>query len=77
MITEHELYDVVEFEIVGEYTLWLKFDDGFERTINFKSVLHGEVFEPLQDLNLFNQVMLSNCPEITCWSRGFSRTRTG
>ncbi len=30
---EHELYDVVAFKIVDDYTLWLQFDDGHEQTM--------------------------------------------
>jgi hypothetical protein len=70
MIHEHELYDVVEFEIVDDYTLWLKFDDGFERTINFEPVLHGEVFEPLRTLEIFNQVTLNPDTGTIEWPTG-------
>jgi hypothetical protein len=70
MIHEHELYDVVEFEIVDDYTLWIKFDDGFERTINFEPVLHGEVFEPLRTLEIFNQVTLNPDTGTIEWPTG-------
>lgn len=36
---KHELYDVVAYEIVDDYTLWLRFDDGHEQTINFEPIL--------------------------------------
>jgi hypothetical protein len=70
MIDEHELYDVVGFEIVGDYTLWLQFDDGFERTIDFRPVLYGAVFEPLRDLELFNQVKLNPDTGTIEWPTG-------
>jgi hypothetical protein len=70
MISEHELYDVVKFEIVDDYTLWLQFDDGFERTIDFELVLYGEVFEPLRDLELFNQVTLNPDTGTIEWPTG-------
>lgn len=52
------LYRVVEFEIVGPYTLRIRSDDGVERTINFEPALAGEVYGPLRDLALFNQVRI-------------------
>jgi hypothetical protein len=70
MTDEHELYDVVSFEIVDDYTLWLKFDDGFERTIDFEPVLYGEVFEPLRNLELFNQVVLNSDTGTIEWPTG-------
>ena len=53
---EHGIFRVTEFEIVGAYTLRIKFDDGAQQVINFEPVLYGPVFEPLRDLALFNQV---------------------
>ena len=66
----HPLYDVTGFEIVGPYTLRLTFDDNTEQVINFEPVLYGEVFGPLQNPELFNQVDLD--PEIRTlvWPNG-------
>lgn len=58
----NELYDVVSFEIVGDYTIRVRFDDGSERIIDFEPILLGPLFEPLHDLRLFNQVALD--PEL-------------
>lgn len=54
----HPLVDVVDFEIVGDYTLRVVFDDGSQQVIDFRPVLYGEVFGPLRDLEVFNQVRL-------------------
>lgn len=62
LIDHDELYDVVSFEIVGDYTIRLCFDDESERTIDFEPILLGPLFGPLRDLELFNQVKLD--PEI-------------
>ena len=45
----HAIHRVEYFEIVGPYTLALRFDDGSEQRIDFRPVLEGEVFAPLQD----------------------------
>ena len=50
----HAIHRVEYFEIVGPYTLALRFDDGSEQRIDFRPVLEGEVFAPLQDLDVFN-----------------------
>jgi len=55
----HAIHRVEHFEIVGPYTLALRFDDGTEQRIDFRPVLEGEVFAPLQDLDLFNAVGLN------------------
>jgi hypothetical protein len=59
---KYKFYKVESFEIVGPYTLNITFDDGVIQVINFESVLHGELYGPLQDLKLFNQVKID--PEI-------------
>jgi hypothetical protein len=53
-----ELHDVTGFEIVGDYTIRLEFDDGTEQVINLEPILAGPMFGPLRDLTLFNQVAL-------------------
>ncbi len=67
---KHELYDVVAYEIVDDYTLWLRFDDGHEQTINFEPILYGEVFAPLRNLELFEQVVLNPDTGTIEWPTG-------
>jgi hypothetical protein len=66
----HPLYDVTDFEIFATYTLRVNFDDGTVQIINFEPVLHGELYGPLRDLHLFNQVRLD--PEVATlvWPNG-------
>src|SRR5436190_22278459 len=54
----HAIHRVEHFEIVGPYTLALRFTDGSAQRIDFRPVLEGEVFAPLQDLHMFNSVEL-------------------
>jgi len=54
-----KLYCVTNFEIVGDYTIRLEFDDGSEQVINFEPILYGPVFFPLRDIAIFNQVKLN------------------
>lgn len=57
---DYELHDVTDFEIVGDYTIRVVFDDGTEQTINFEPILIGPLFAPLRDLSIFNQVKLDS-----------------
>lgn len=57
---DHPIYTVEEFEIVGDYTLRIAFNDGVVQAINFEPVLAGEVFGPLRDLETFNQVQIES-----------------
>jgi hypothetical protein len=54
----HPIHRVTPFSIVGPYTLAVTFNDGTEQHINFRPVLQGPLFGPLQDLSTFNQVRL-------------------
>jgi hypothetical protein len=66
----HRIYRVTAFEIVADYTLRIHFDDETEQVIDFEPVLYGPVFEPLRNLELFNQVKLVE--EVGCleWPTG-------
>ena len=66
----HKLYKVTEFEIVADYTIRVEFDDSAEQTIDFKPVLYGEIWGPLQDLALFNEVTLDPVAHTLTWPNG-------
>ena len=58
----HPIYRIQSCEVLAPFTLQLRFDDGLERRIDFRPMLAGELFGPLRDLALFNQVRLD--PEV-------------
>jgi hypothetical protein len=66
----HPIHRVQSFQIVAPYTLRVEFDDKTEQEINFEPVLAGQLFGPLRDLAVFNQVQLD--PEIhtLVWPNG-------
>ncbi|MFY9622338.1 MAG: DUF2442 domain-containing protein [Pyrinomonadaceae bacterium] len=66
----HGIYRVQSFKIVAPYTLSVEFDDGTEQTINFEPVLTGELFGPLRNLNLFNQVRIDAEVKTLVWPNG-------
>ena len=66
----HAIHRVEHFEIVGPYTLALRFEDGSQQRIDFRPVLEGEVFAPLQDVNVFNAVELDATFGTLTWPNG-------
>lgn len=69
-LQDYELYDVTGFEIVGEYTLRVEFDDGAEQIIDFEPILLGPIFGPLRNPELFNQVKLDADLGTLVWPTG-------
>ena len=51
-------------------SLRVEFDYGSEQVIDFKPVLYGEMWGPLQDLSLFNQVELDPVAHTLSWPNG-------
>ncbi|PYV17032.1 MAG: DUF2442 domain-containing protein [Acidobacteria bacterium] len=66
----HPIYRVVGLEIVAPYTLRVRFDDGTAQTINFQPTLAGEIYAPLNDLKLFNQVRIDAEVHTLVWPNG-------
>jgi hypothetical protein len=61
---------VSEFRIAAPYTLRIAFDDGTEQVIDFKPILRGELYGPLRDPCLFNQVALDTEAGTLVWPNG-------
>jgi hypothetical protein len=66
----HPIYRVQTFEIVSAYILRVRFDDATEQVINFQPVLAGELYGPLRDLSLFNQVRIDPEVHTLLWPNG-------
>lgn len=67
---EHTIHRVESFEVVAPYTLEVTFGDGTHQWIDFQPVFGGELFGPLRDLNLFNQVFLDPEVHTLVWPNG-------
>jgi hypothetical protein len=67
---QHGIYRVESFEVVSPYTLRVIFNDGTEQIIDFQPVLAGELFGPLRDLKLFNQVQIDREVHTLVWPNG-------
>jgi hypothetical protein len=66
----HPIHRVTRFSIVGPYTLTVGFTDGTEQRIDFKPVLRGVLFGPLQDLATFEAVALDPEAGTLVWPNG-------
>ena len=66
----HRICKVEAFQVVGPYTLRVTFDDRTEQTIDFKPVLAGELYGPLSELSLFNQVRIDPEVRTLVWPNG-------
>jgi hypothetical protein len=67
---DHPLHRVRSFKIEAPYTLCGEFDDSTEQGIDFQPVLAGELFGPLRDLSLFNQVRIDPEVKALVWPNG-------
>lgn len=67
---EHDIFVVIAFEIVAPYTVRIEFDDASEQIINFWPMLRGELYTPLRNVTLFNQVWLDEEEGTLVWPNG-------
>ncbi len=66
----HSIYKVISLEVVAPYTLCVGFDDKTQQVIDFEPVLFGQLFHPLRDLELFNQVQIDPDVQTLVWPNG-------
>lgn len=66
----HDIHRVDSFEIIAPYTLRVSFEDQTEQLIDFEPTLAGELFGPLRNLSVFNQVRLDPEVHTLVWPNG-------
>ncbi len=66
----HRVRQVASLEIVAPYTLRVRFEDGSDQTIDFLPVLAGELYGPLRNLEIFNQVRIDPEVKTLVWPNG-------
>ena len=66
----NECHAFGEFEIVSLYALCVRFEDRTEQTINFRPILESELYGPLRDLELSNQVRNDSDAKTLVWPNG-------
>ena len=66
----HPIHRVTAFEVVAPYVLSVSFNDGSVQRIDFRPVLRGAIFGPLQDVSTFNRVALDSEAGTLVWPNG-------
>jgi hypothetical protein len=66
----HAIHRVTAVEVVGLYTVGVQFADGTSQTIDLQPVLAGELYDPLRDLSLFEQVQVDPEAHTLVWPNG-------
>lgn len=64
------LSHVVEARHLSGHTLWLRFDDGAQGEVDLTDEIHGEVFEPLKDVEYFRKFQLHPELRTVVWPNG-------
>lgn len=67
---DHEVCRVVSFKKVVPLTLKVVFDDGSSQVVYFRPVLKGELYGPLNDPLLFDQVRIDPEVHTLVWPNG-------
>ncbi len=66
----HSIYKVISVKVSGPYTLKVEFDDDTMKVIDFRPILKGELYAPLRDITLFNQVQIDPEVHTLVWPNG-------
>jgi hypothetical protein len=67
---EHAPRQVVEAHYLGDYKVWLEFNDGRRGVVDLADELHGEDLEPLRNRERFSQFYLDYGLATICWHDG-------
>lgn len=67
---EHPVHRVVEIRHLGEFRIEVAFEDGTSQEIDFSPVLRGEMYGPLRDPKLFEQVEIDPEVHTLVWPNG-------
>ena len=64
---------VVDAKYVKEYQVWVRFNDGAEKVIDFKDKIFSEtrpIFMPLKDIENFKKVFFNSESDTIQWPNG-------
>jgi hypothetical protein len=70
MTMTHEIHRVTSVVVLGPSVLRVGFEDGTEQTIDFQPVLAGQLYAPLRDALLFEQVRIDPEVHTLVWPNG-------
>jgi len=67
---EHVQRHVTEARYLGDYKIWLEFNDGRKGVVDLADDLYGENFEPLRDTRRFADFYLDYGLATIAWHHG-------
>ncbi len=67
---EHAPRHVIEARYLGDYKVWLEFNDGRKGVVDLADELHGDSMEPLRDRDRFAQFYLDYGLASIAWLDG-------
>ncbi len=67
---QHDIPKITQVQTIGAHTLKITFDDGQMRVIDFIDILHGPIYESLQDAHFFAQVQIDPETHTLVWPNG-------
>ncbi|MDP6454701.1 MAG: DUF2442 domain-containing protein [SAR202 cluster bacterium] len=67
---QHPVHRITSFTIVKPFTIRMEFDDDTAQVIDFEPLLEGELYGPLRELTLFNQVTIDPEVHTLIWPNG-------
>jgi hypothetical protein len=66
----HEIHSVASFEKLAPFTLRVDFADGTSQTIDFLPILKGQLYGPLRNPTVFDQVRIDPEVHTLVWPNG-------
>jgi len=66
----HSIHKVTAFQIIVPFSLLVRFEEASEQAIDFSPVLYGNLFGPLREISLFNQVRIDPEVHTLVWPNG-------
>jgi len=69
---EHVQRHVIDARYLGDYKVWLEFNDGRKGVVDLSDDLYGENFEPLRDRDRFAEFYLDYGLATIVWHNGAS-----
>ncbi len=67
---KHPICRVESVEVLEGYTLRVGFDDGTQQRIDLEPILAGEIYGPLRDRDLFEEVRIDPEAHTIVWPNG-------
>jgi hypothetical protein len=66
----HPIYHILKCKAISPYRLDILFNDGVRRIVDLEGVLHGELYSPLRDPKIFQQVQVDGETGVPVWPGG-------